>query len=60
VCCLYIGENSVEVKVEADDIPKCSHYEQPDNGMLDLYCYKCKKTYQFKTRCKDDMVNSVN
>jgi len=43
VCCLYIGENSVEVKVEADDIPKCSHNEQPDNGMLDLYCYKCKK-----------------
>ena len=25
-----------------------------------LYKYKCKKLKQFKTRCKDDMVNSDN
>jgi len=25
----------------------------------DVLLYKCKKTYQFKTRWKDDMVNSA-
>ena len=46
---MYIGESSVDVKTEADDITECSHDDQAINGVFDSFVMMLYDTIWYDT-----------